>query len=112
MIEQILTTILTVVGSLGGFEALRYLMNRKANARKAESEADQSEFAVLRETCVFMQEQLRDKEKQYAEMFDKLQAKETENNNLSSELARVNAIMQMKLCERRGCPSRQPESGY
>ena len=51
--NEILTTILTIVTTLGGWEAIKYFINRKSNSRIAEAKADGSEFTVLRDTVVF-----------------------------------------------------------
>ena len=37
----------SIVGSLGFWELVKYLLLLRANKRKAESEADASEFSVL-----------------------------------------------------------------
>lgn len=50
-----LTTIMEMAASaitaVGGWEAVRYMLNRKTNRRKEEAEADNVEFGVLRDAC-------------------------------------------------------------
>lgn len=50
-----ITTLLTIITALGGWESIKYIINRKTNARKAEAEADSVELSVLKETTVFLQ---------------------------------------------------------
>ena len=57
-----LTDILTIVTTLGGFEAakwgLNFYTNRKTNARIEDAHADVEEFKALREYNEFLQKQL------------------------------------------------------
>ena len=46
---EIVEIIAAIIGALGGFEAIKYFINRKSNARKADAEADSAEFDALRE---------------------------------------------------------------
>lgn len=41
--ENIATTVVSLLGALGGWEAVKYLINRKSNKRMEESEADKKE---------------------------------------------------------------------
>lgn len=54
-----LTTIMEMTASaitaVGGWEAVRYMLNRKTNRRKEEAEADNVEFGVLRDAMLFLQ---------------------------------------------------------
>lgn len=109
---DLLTTIASVLGTLGGFELIKYLLNRQTNARIADAQADGSEFAVLKETIQFLQEQLREKEKRFAEQTDLVRQLNTENLRLTAENGQLKAERSLKLCERRGCQQREPESGY
>ena len=57
-----LTDILTINGTLGGFEAIKwsinFWVNRKTNARIEDAHADAEEFKALREYNEFLQKQL------------------------------------------------------
>ncbi len=106
---EIVATILT---ALGGWEMIKYLLNRKTNARKAEAEADLNEFSVLRETVIFLQEQLQKKEERFAEQTDIVRRLTAENLELTRENAMLKAERALKLCERRNCVQREPQSGY
>ncbi len=117
--NEILATILTIVTTLGGWEAIKYLINRKANTRitgaeadKAENEAEHSEFTVLRETVIFLQEQLHKKEERFAEQTDLVRKLNAENLELARENIMLKTERGLKLCERRNCAQREPQSGY
>ena len=91
---------------------IKYLINRKTNTRKAAAEADSSEFTVLRDTVVFLQEQLQKKEERFAEQTDLVRKLTSENLELTRENAMLKAERSLKLCERRNCMNREPQSGY
>lgn len=110
--NEILTTILTIVTTLGGWETVKYFINRKSNRRIAEAKADGSEFTVLRDTVVFLQEQLQKKEERFAEQTDVVRRLTAENLELTRENAMLKAERALKLCERRNCGNREPQSGY
>ncbi len=86
------------------------MINRKTNARKAEADADMVEFSVLKETVTFLQEQLRDKEKRFAEQTDLMRKLTNEDLELTKENATLRAGRALKLCERRNCLDREPQS--
>lgn len=119
-------TIVTIVTTLGGFEGIKWLMNRKSNkviaeasADTAEIKAEESEFTYLRGRVEFAEQQLLLKEQRFAEQTSVLRDAQRdllnstlENGKLQAEIARLNAERAMKLCERRGCKERLPQSGY
>lgn len=47
--ESIITIILSVITAIGGFEAIKYFLNRKSEKRKSEAEADSAMANVLKE---------------------------------------------------------------
>ena len=126
-------TIIALIGALGGLELVKWLFNRKANAKMVEAQADsakiqaeEDEFHLKRERLKFADEQLMEKDRQLADWSTKhyeqtlivrkqneqLIAKEQEIGTLKAKVASLEAERAMKLCERRGCPQRQPQSGY
>ena len=54
IVQIIAASFAAVLTALGGWEAIKYLINRKPNSRKAEAEADSVEFNVLRQTVEFL----------------------------------------------------------
>lgn len=110
--KEIVLTVASVLGTLGGWEMIKYLLNRKTNTRKAEAEADSSEFTVLRDTVVFLQEQLQKKEERFAEQTNLVRKLTNENLELTRENSMLKTERGLKLCERRNCMNREPQSGY
>lgn len=122
----ILEVILAILGTLGGWELVRWLLTRKASERTAEASADtaeiraeESEFTYLRGRVEFAEQQLLLKEQRFAEQTAVLREaqrelleKTIENGKLSARIAALEAERAMKLCERKGCGQRQPQSGY
>ena len=105
-------TILTIVTTLGGWESIKYFIHRKSNSRIAEAKADGSEFSVLRDTVIFLQEQLQKKEERFAEQTGLVRKLTAENLELTRQNAMLKAERALKLCERRNCGNREPQSGY
>lgn len=110
--KEILLTVASILTALGGWEMVKYLINRKTNGRVAEAQADSSEFTVLRDTVVFLQEQLQKKEERFAEQTDLVRRLTSENLELTRENSMLKTERSLKLCERRNCGQRQPQSGY
>ena len=118
--------IITVITTLGGFEGLKWWMNRKTNARMLDIKADSDEFHLLRERLDTADRHLIEKEKQLYEKEQRfheqtmvvrdiqkqLLDKTQENGELKAEISALKAERAMKLCERRGCRDREPQSGY
>lgn len=125
--------LLSILGSQGVIEGARWFFNRKNQAKVAEAQADaaqtkaeEDEFHLKQERLRFADEQLLAKDKQLAEWSDRhyeqtlllrekneqLLATQTELGEAKAEIASLRAERAMKLCERRGCKDRQPQSGY
>lgn len=123
---ELTQTLLVIIGSLGGVEFFRWLLTRRANKRQAEATADhaeiqteEAEFVYLRKRIEFSEQQLAEKEKRFSEQTDVLREAQrellsmtVENGKIMAEIAALKAERSMKLCERKGCGQRQPQSGY
>lgn len=115
-----------VLTALGVKELVMWLLNRKSNMRMAEADADQAElkndvdeFHFLRERIEFKDKQLMEKEQRFVEQTElvrtlnrQLLDQTIENGKLQARISELEAERKMKLCERRGCIDRQPQSGY
>ena len=129
-----------VLGALGGLEFIKWLFTRKQNTRMAETKADDAEFEKYQKQIDYANERLlikdqrieekdkllsakddkyhelaqkyHEREFELKEMNLKLQAKEEFIGNLKAEKSALLAERKMKLCEKRGCVDRQPQSGY
>lgn len=116
---EILTMILTAVGSLLGWEGVKWLLTRKSKARIAVAEADAAEvkaevdeFHHLREMVEWMQERLKQKEERFAEQTQLVRQLQRELLESEKKVAKLETERSMKLCEVRNCCNRQPQSGY
>lgn len=125
-IITIITTISTLLVSLGGWEAIKWLMNRKSNKRIAEADAenkelhnDVDEFRYLRERLEVAEQHLVDKENRFNEQTElvrelnrTLLEMTIDNGRKDAEIAKLLAERSMKLCNIRCCKDREPQSGY
>lgn len=109
-------TITTIIITLGGFEGIKWgittWINRKTNARRAETQADSDEFHLLREQIEFLQTQLKDKELRFAEQTEIVRKQNSDIINLTKEKAALELELALKRCERKLCTNRQPQNGY
>lgn len=119
-------TIVTIITALGGLELIKWLYTRKAKKKVEEAEAeiarikaDADEYHLLRERIQFLNQDILDKEvrfveqtKHVRELNRELLDKEKEIGNYKAKISELEAERKMKLCERRGCANRQPQSGY
>lgn len=109
---NIIETLVTILTALGGWEFVKYLINRKSNKRISEAEADSAEFHVLKEHIEFLQEQNKQKEERFA---DQTQLVRNLNNEVL-ELTKKNGSLELDLqkyrCIRPKCQQREPQNGY
>lgn len=110
--QGIIGVAVTVITALGGFEFVKWVATRKYGKRKDEAEADDSEFGVLRKQVEFLQEQLLKKEERFAAQTDVLRATTARELELTRKVATLETERGLKLCERRNCLQREPQSGY
>lgn len=120
---QNLIALLTV---LGGWDALKYLLNRKTNKRlakvqvdTAQSQADSAdaqatadEFHTLRECIEFLQQQLQLKEERFADQTDRLRKGQEREFELMKKNSALELELATKRCERQRCHDREPQNGY
>jgi hypothetical protein len=124
--NDFLMTLCTVVGALGGLEFVKWWYHRKARTEveKAEAEsakikADADEFRYLRERIEMLDKDSLAKEQRFNDQITHIRdlnrqivAIEIEKGDLKAEISALRAERKMKLCERRGCSQREPQSGY
>lgn len=104
--------ILTVITTLGGFESIKWWMNRKTNVRMQETKADSDEFHLLREQIEFLQTQMKEKELRFAQQTELVRKQNTDILDLTREKAALELELALKRCERKQCGNRQPQNGY
>ena len=124
--SDITQTLIAILGAMGGWELVKWLLTRRANrkiaaatAGQAEIQTEEAEFISLRKRIEFCEQQMAEKEKRFAEQTEVLRQAQRElldmtieNGKLLAEIAALKAERAMKLCERKGCAQRQPKSGY
>lgn len=100
--------LVTVVGSFGGLEFIKWLFNRKTNSRIAIAEAETAEFHTLQETNEFLQRQLQMKEERFVEQTNRLRT--TQDELFKAKEAEYAALLELaqKKCEDQECPFRRP----
>ena len=111
-LEIIGTVIASVLTACGGWEAIKYLLNKETNKRIAEAEADSVEFSVLRQTVEFLQTQLREKEERFAQQTELVRKLNSEVLELTKEKGKVDLELQTYRCIRKKCGEREPQNGY
>ena len=103
---------MTILTAMGGWEFIKYLINRKSNARISEAEADRAEFQVLKETNEFLQDQLKQKEERFAEQTQIVRKLNAEVLEMTQQKASVELDLQKYRCIRAKCSQREPQNGY
>lgn len=115
----ILETTTAIGAAIGGWEFIKYMLNIRTNKRrerseadKAKAEADSADFAVLRETTEFLQQQLHDKEERFANQTDRLRRVQDDYFELLKTHAKTELELQQYRCVRPKCQQREPQNGY
>lgn len=113
---QNLIALLTV---LGGWDAVKYLLNRRSNKRLAEAQAEAAqsqasadEFHALREYNEFLQQQLQQKEERFVDQTDRLRKSQEREFELMKQNSDFKLELATKRCERKQCGQREPQNGY
>lgn len=91
--KEIITTVVALVTALGGWEAIKYLLNRKTNARIADANAFKVEREALIEDYKRVQCEVDELKKQVAKLYTEIDTLKNdrlrliqENNELKLEL--------------------------
>lgn len=129
-----------MLGAVGGFELIKWVFTRKSSKRVEKAQADDAEYESYQKQIDRYEERLADKDRIIAEKDARLEDKENKYHDMSNKyheqtllLREINAKLlkkeeecgdkkakisellaerKMKLCERKGCAQRQPQSGY
>lgn len=59
--------ILALLGILGGWEAVKYLLNLRQNKRMIHTQATEAEFKILKDIIEFLEDQWKKKEERFVE---------------------------------------------
>ena len=108
-------TVITIIGALGGLEAIKWLVNLRANRRKAAGEAAEcfenvasKRVKTYEDSIVFLQTQLQDKERQFAELSSKYQESMQRELKLTEQLGCLKLKYRFSRCDRKDCENRKP----
>ncbi len=105
---DIWSTLIAIIGSIGGLEGIRYLLNRKAEKRKADTQADSEEFHLFKEYNEFLQSQLQSKEERFQEQTLLVRKLNAEVIDLTKAKAETELKLAQVRCEELDCPFRKP----
>lgn len=117
---------LTIIGTFGGVEAIRWgitsWVNRKTNARKEDASADGAEIQNLLTVINTLKDEIAritSEKSKRDEKVDYLYAELRKSEEKVLDLIREKHELELRLkeaeikkCDVRGCPNRQPPSDY
>lgn len=109
---ELIKTAITAIGVVGGWEAIKYLLNRRTNQRMEETKADSLEFTLMKDTIEFLQQQLMDKEKRFADQTEIVRQQNTDILTVTREKAALELELQKYKCVVPKCTGRKPQNGY
>lgn len=114
--ENLWQAAVAVLGALGGLDLLKWtanlIMNRRNNARMADSQADLSEFHTMKEMIEFLQQQLKEKEERFAEQTGLVRSLNGEVISLTQAKAAVELDLALHRCDNLTCPHRLPPNAF
>lgn len=110
--QAIVAMAVSIITALGGYEFVKYVINRKNNQRLSDTEADSEEFRILKEVTEFLQEQLRNKEERFAEQTDRLRQSQDREFKLLEENGKLKLDIQRWKCITKKCERREPQNGF
>ena len=110
---------LTILGALGGLEAIKWVVNfyvnRKTNARKEDAAADAAENENERKQVAWLEERIAQRDTKIDAIYVELRQEQAEKLQLiydKHELELRLKESEIKKCDVRGCSNRQPPSDY
>ena len=115
--------LITALGGIEGIKQLvKWVLNRKYEQRKEDASADKAEDENIKSYAAEWKELYEKKEKKVTELdakIDQLYAEKNEDRVRIRELMQKNQELELKnqsldilKCKKRGCPDREPPSGY
>lgn len=110
---------LTILGALGGFEAIKWMVNfyvnRKTDARKEDASADSMEDENERKQVDWLEKRLAERDAKIDTIYVELrqeQAAHLDEIHKRHETELKLKESDMKRCEVRKCLEREPQTGY
>ena len=114
-----MNTVLTILGALGGFEGLKwiisYFVNRKTNARKEEASVDSIEIDNEKKRVDWLENRITERDVKVDALYSELRTVEREKLELlqkyNQQLVELE-VLRITKCSVRGCADRLPPSDY
>lgn len=110
---------LTILGALGGLEAIKWIVNfyvnRKTDARKEDAAADAVENENERKQVAWLEARITQRDTKIDAIYVELRQEQAEKLQLiydKHELELRLKESEIKKCDVRGCGNRQPPSDY
>lgn len=110
---------LTLIGALGGLEAIKWVanfyVNRKTNARKEDAAADSMENENERKQVDWLEKRLAERDAKIDAIYVELRQEQSahlDDIHRKHELELKLKEAEIKKCDVRGCTNRQPPSDY
>ena len=110
---------LTILGALGGLEAIKWIVNfyvnRKTDARKEDAAADAAENENERKQVAWLEERIAQRDTKIDAIYVELRQEQAEKLQLIHDKHELELRLkesEIKKCDVRGCSNRQPPSDY
>lgn len=110
---------LTIIGALGGLEAVKWVVNfyvnRRTNARKEDASADAMENENERKQVAWLEERIAQRDAKIDAIYVELRQEQSahlDDIHKKHELELKLKEAEIKKCDVRGCMNRQPPSDY
>ncbi len=110
---------LTILGALGGLEAIKWMVNfyvnRKTDARKEDASADSMEDENERKQVDWLEDRIAQRDTKIDAIYVELRQEQAEKLQLIHDKHELELRLkesEIKKCDVRGCSNRQPPSDY
>ena len=110
---------LTILGALGGLEAIKWIVNfyvnRKTDARKEDAAADAAENENERKQVAWLEERIAQRDTKIDAIYVELRQEQAEKLQLIHDKHELELRLkesEIKKCDVRGCSNRQSPSVY
>lgn len=107
--------ILTVIGALGGFESVKWLLSRRTNRLKDEAEIKTVEIENYLKREERLEQRLHERDVKVDTIYRDLRNTEVKILELTKKINKLeldNEVLNVKRCDVRGCALRQPPGEY
>lgn len=109
------TTIATLLGTLGGFEFVKWLANRRAYQRRENASARDAELTVHEKQIERYESRLAQRDAKVDAIYKELRDEQQKGLSYIEQINRLkleNELLLIQKCKVRGCPNRQPPGDY